>query len=152
MVDWGDSTTSEVTSFDDADITHSYAASGDYTVKISGLAESLYLGRSVGNTQIIEVVDLGNVRRVNLEGAFADCYNLVSFAGGDTSKVPNMSYMFGGTKGLTTLNTSNWNLSLSSGSESVFEESNPAIVVTCDQDPPVLDLEFFLIRFVIPKE
>jgi surface protein len=44
-----------------------------------------------------------------------------------------MSNMFYGAAGLTSLNTSNWNLGLASGSTAVFTNANAGIVVTCNQ-------------------
>ena len=41
-VDWGDSTSSEIT-YDDADRIHTYAAAGDHTITIDGLLEAFSL-------------------------------------------------------------------------------------------------------------
>jgi surface protein len=110
-VDWGDSTVSVVTSFDDTDKTHSYASDGDYTITITGLAEAWSFDGDPNAGRIIEVVNLGDVGWVNLEGAFAGCGGLVSFAGGNTSKVTNMASMFKGAGRLTNLNVSSFDTS-----------------------------------------
>ena len=95
-VDWGDGASSEVTSFDDADITHTYVAAGDYTVTISGVVEAWDFHNNAADYRrnIISVVDLGDVNWRNLEGAFFGCENLVEFRGGNVSLVTDMSNMF----------------------------------------------------------
>jgi hypothetical protein len=39
VVDWGDGTMSEITAYDDADKTHTYATAGTYTVSITGMIQ-----------------------------------------------------------------------------------------------------------------
>ncbi|MEZ4818736.1 MAG: BspA family leucine-rich repeat surface protein [Bdellovibrionota bacterium] len=94
-VDWGDgSPIAEVTSTTDVDITHVYAVAGEYEVTIKGLVESWYFNDSGDKDALIEVIDLGDVGWKNLSRAFYGCSNLVSFAGGNTSEVVDMSWMF----------------------------------------------------------
>jgi surface protein len=60
--------------------------------------------------------------------------NLSNF---DTSNVTEMSEMFYSTSSLATLDVSGWDLNLAGGSAEVFTDSNPGLIVTCDQDPSV---------------
>ncbi|WPU67161.1 BspA family leucine-rich repeat surface protein [Peredibacter starrii] len=111
-VDWGDgSPVSTVTSTFDTDRTHIYAVAGDYTVTINGLVEAWYFNNTGSRAKIIEVTDLGKVGWKNLSNAFYGCSNLVSFAGGDTSLVTDMTSMFRGTSSLTALDVSTFNTS-----------------------------------------
>ena len=93
-VDWGDDSSSEVTSHNDADRTHFYAAAGNYTVIISGLVEAWYFDGKGDKDKIISVTDLGNVGWKNLRSAFERCSYLVEFVGGDVSEVTDMRDMF----------------------------------------------------------
>ena len=69
-VDWGDGSSSQVTFYDDTDITHTYVVAGDYTVTISGLVEAWYFSNSKDKDKIISVRNLGDVGWKNLEAAF----------------------------------------------------------------------------------
>ena len=101
QVDWGDgSAISMVTSYNDPDITHSYATAGEHTVIIFGTIEALYFNNAGDKDKLITVNDLGVVGWKNLERSFYGCSNLVSFFGGDTSAVTDMSYMFSDTASL----------------------------------------------------
>ena len=93
-VDWGDGSSSEVTSYDDPDITHTYVEAKEYTVTISGTLEAWYFNYSGSKDKIISVKDLGTVNWKNLERAFAGCKNLGEVKGGDVSGVTNMTAMF----------------------------------------------------------
>ena len=93
-VDWGDGSSSEVTSYDDPDITHTYVEAKEYTVTISGTLEAWYFNYSGSKDKIISVKDLGTVNWKNLERAFAGCKNLGKVKGGDVSGVTNMTAMF----------------------------------------------------------
>lgn len=110
FIDWGDgSPTSTVTTFNDPDITHTYVAAGDYTVTITGVMEAWSFNYSGDNNKIIEVVNLGSLGWKNLNSAFAGCGNLLAFAGGVTTSVTDMSWMFSDNFNLTSLNLSSFN-------------------------------------------
>lgn len=110
-VSWGDGTTSTITAFDDADITHTYVAAGDYTVTISGSAEAWSFQGSADGDKIIEVQNFGDLGWKNLSGAFANCRQLLSFAGGKTEDVTDMSNMFNTANKMTSLDLSSFNTS-----------------------------------------
>jgi len=54
-----------------------------------------------------------------------------------------MDSLFAYTTELLTLDTTDWNLALASGSSDVFTESNPALAVTCNQGGPPASGSFF---------
>ena len=110
IVDWGDGSTSEVTSYDDVDITHSYQEAGEYVMSISGLVESWYFNGEGDKDNIIAVRDLGGVGWKNLERAFAGCQNLRTLRGGYVAEVTDMTYTFLSTR-ISTLDVSHWDVS-----------------------------------------
>ena len=130
-VDWGDGSSSQVTSYDDADATHTYDAAGDYTVTISGLVESWYFNGSHGpqdyndHLQITSVEDFGRVGWKNLYYAFEGCTNLttVKGKGGDISQVTNMGSMFANTDKLDHLSVENWDVSNVRSMTQVFHDA-----------------------------
>ena len=96
VIDWGDSTPiSEVTSYNDADLSHTYLTEGEYTVTITGTMEGLQLGSdSVNALKLKSVPNLGNVGWKSLYQGFRGAENLESLRGGDISGVLNLSYAF----------------------------------------------------------
>ncbi len=121
-VDWGDGASSEITSHDDSDITHTYAESGDYTVTISGELEAWYFNNSGSKDKLISVTDLGNMGWINLEGAFEGCSNLRQVGGGDISNVTNMDRMFKGVTSIKKIDFSGWNFALLAKMDETFSE------------------------------
>ncbi|WPU66188.1 BspA family leucine-rich repeat surface protein [Peredibacter starrii] len=125
VVDWGDGTpTSTITSDADPDKTHNYVNAGIYTVVITGLAEAWFFDYDSSSSNIIEVVELGGLGWKNLENAFAGCDNLVSFAGGDTSEVTNMSSMFSFNTNLTHVDLSSFDTAAVTDMSEMFSETH----------------------------
>jgi hypothetical protein len=95
QVDWGDGTPVDtITSFNQAEATHTYASAGSHTVTMSGLAEAWSFNNGGDKLKIISVTDFGDMGWIDLAGAFSGCTNLTAFAGGNTAAVTNMSGMF----------------------------------------------------------
>ncbi|WP_051336140.1 BspA family leucine-rich repeat surface protein [Aquimarina latercula] len=83
-VDWGDgSSDTGITT----DITHTYATSGIYTVKISGDFPAIYFNNSGDREKIIEILEWGIIEWLTMENAFYGCRNL-NF---DAIDSPNLS-------------------------------------------------------------
>ena len=122
-VDWGDgSPISEITSFDDADKTHTYEAAGDYNLVIEGTLEAWSFNNAGDKDKILSVENFGDLGYTNLSGAFQGCTNLEDFKGGVTSDVTDMSSMF---EGATSANpdVSNWDVSSVTNMTSMFDDS-----------------------------
>ena len=119
-IDWGDSTKSKITSFDDTDAVHFYSDPGDHKVEITGTVEAWSFNGGGDATKLIRVIDLGSVGFINLQGAFYGCTNLTDFAGGDTSAVTDMSYMFANTFQLKTIDLANFDTSNVTSMEGMF--------------------------------
>ena len=95
QVDWGDGQQAQVTAWDDEDVTHTYAQAGAYTITISGLVEAWSFWKiPQSKDMLVAVKDLGSVGWRNFFGGFLSCTNLQEFAGGNTTQVTDMRYMF----------------------------------------------------------
>ena len=114
-IDWGDGTTSTVTSYNDANLTHTYASASEHTISISGTFPSIYMHIAANNSRlkIKRVLNFGNVGWQNLYQAFYNCNNITTFVSGncDTSSVTNMDSMFHNCTSITTLDVGGFNTS-----------------------------------------
>ena len=124
-VDWGDgSPISEITSFDDADKTHTYETAGDYNLVIEGTLEAWSFNNveDGDKDKILSVENFGDLGYTNLSGAFHGSTNLSAFAGGVTSAVTDMTSMF---EGATNANpdVSNWDVSSVTNMTNMFNSS-----------------------------
>jgi surface protein len=131
-IDWGDDSISDITSYDDVGLTHTFATAGTYDIEVRGKCELLKLN---GNTQVTELLEMTtadslsqvsfegsanlttidstwNVMNlpVNLDSFFYNCSSLSIIPESlDTSNVIAMSNMF---YGATNFNQSlSWDLS-----------------------------------------
>ena len=122
-VDWGDGgATSDITTYNDADLSHTYTSAGTYTISITGTFPNIYMNNSADAPKIVEVVDLGDVGWTRLNFAFYGCTNLTSFASGttDTSSVPYMYAMFYNCSSLTSLDVSGFNTPAATNMNGMF--------------------------------
>jgi hypothetical protein len=122
VVDWGDGSTSNITAYNDAAVTHTYADAGTYTVSISGTMGGWSFNNGGDKLKIKSIENWGNNEWQYLARAFYGCLNLISnasdipilsdavtdlnrafancnqftqdFIGLNTSYVTNFSYMF----------------------------------------------------------
>lgn len=87
VVDWGDSTTDTITTWNQAETLHTYASEGQYTVTITGTIEGWQFGGDNGQSfgaasdraKIINIVNWGTFTITNI-GAFYGCIRLDSSA------------------------------------------------------------------------
>jgi len=73
---WGDGTSAQISGADDPDATHTYGASGTYTVTISGLLKGWRFNYGGDRRKITGVSNWGNVNLGNNGGYFAGADNL----------------------------------------------------------------------------
>lgn len=101
-IDWGDDSTSTITAYNDADLAHEYASTGDHVIRISGTFPNLCFNNGGDCLKVKEVRNLGVVGWSSLNCAFYGCTNLTLFVAGntDTSSVTNMGTMLRGCSGL----------------------------------------------------
>lgn len=121
MVDWGDGTTSGITSYDDADKTHTYATVGTYTVSITGMIQGFSFGMQPRSAQygdsakFMRLRKWGILRLGNTGKCFQGCLNMSVEADDipDLSGISNFSYMFTDCRSMTTIpRVSKWDVSL----------------------------------------
>ena len=113
-IDWGDGgATSSITAYNDADLAHSYATAGQYTITITGTFPNISFSNGGDRLLVDEVVDLGDVGWLRLDNAFFGCSNMTAFDVGtaDTSSVTDMFRMFLGCSSLISLDVSGFDTS-----------------------------------------
>ena len=112
VINWGDGSSSTITAYDDADLTHTYATADTYEVRISGIFPNIYFNNT-GTTKdkLVSVKNLGLVGWEALRNSFLGCDNILEFTIGvtDTSDVIYTDFMFGNLVSLTTLDVTNLN-------------------------------------------
>jgi hypothetical protein len=85
-VDWGDGSNSNITAFDDLDITHNYTLAGTYTVEIIGQCEGWSFNNSGDRLKITDIISWGDPCKFDgfkyLEAGFYGCSNLASLPSG----------------------------------------------------------------------
>ena len=111
-VDWGDDTTTTITSDTDTGKSHTYTENGIYTIKILGECTILVLSDSSIRLGLISIDNWGSTNNFNLL-RFDNNTNLTSFPnfGNSLSSLTNMTSMFEGCTSLTSVDISGSNLS-----------------------------------------
>ena len=84
QIDWGDGTAnSTITAFNDADLAHSYATPGDYTVRISGTFPYIYFNNLGDRLKVLTVEQMGRVGWQSMQASFYGCANMTKFIAGN---------------------------------------------------------------------
>lgn len=123
-IDWGDDSTSTITTFDDPDLAHTYADPGSYDIRISGQFPNLYWNSTGDCTKVTKFYQLGSTGLMRLLNTFAGCTNMVD--GGvtnpvaDTSGCNYISGVFLECHSLTQVNVSNWDTSSATNMTQTF--------------------------------
>ena len=122
VIDWGDGSSSIITAYNDADLTHSYASAGTYQIKVSGTLGSFYINNGVTKLLITKVINWGNVGMQLIYNGFYGASNLTEIPNGPITGMDGVSSgsylrLFYGT-GLTSIPAnlfaqSTWALSIS---------------------------------------
>lgn len=98
VVDWGDGSSSNITTFDDADWAHTFDTAGTYTVTISGDLPSFLSVKNINNVNMREVLSMGNTGLLTCIDMFKFRTKLTSAIrdGADLSAVTNLHGLFEG--------------------------------------------------------
>ena len=130
-VDWGDGNTDTITSYNQAEVTHTYSSGGIYTIEITGNFTGISLFGSGDHLKLLEVLNWGGTNLTingsfafrgasnmtcsatdsptvtgNIAGCFYQCNSLTSgLANWDFSNVTNAQFLL--------LNVRNWNEDIS---------------------------------------
>jgi surface protein len=114
IVDWGDGSSSVITTYDDAAWTHTYAGSGTYTVKISGTFTGIQFNNGGDRLKLLNISKWGKMRLGNTGAYFYGCANLTITATDilDLTGTTTFISAFAACTSLTTIPSANsWNTS-----------------------------------------
>jgi surface protein len=119
VVDWGDATTSTITSHLDAAVTHTYASAGTYSISITGTLPGFQFNNAGDKLKILNISSWG-VLDITTNSAFRGCTNLTcSATDAPTITTTDLSFTF-----LTCTNFNgnieNWDVSAVTNMSSMF--------------------------------
>ncbi len=77
FVDWGDGTNDTITTWNQAEVTHTYSSAGTYTVAINGTIIGWRFNNQGYKLKIVEIQQWGCLQLGNSGGYFYGCNNLV---------------------------------------------------------------------------
>lgn len=162
VIDWGDGSTSDITTYNDADLTHVYSSSGTYEIKISGeLPQIRFLGGG-DCLKVISIDNWGTIPWYSFQYAFSGCRNMdilatdypdlttnsvqrldqmfrncssltvADFREWDTSNVTSMGLMFAGCNSATEINLTGWDTSNNTNNNQTFNSAANDVVIGMD--------------------
>ena len=117
VIDWGDGTTSDITSYNDADRVHVYASSGTYQIKISGELPWILFGGGSGvdRQKVMSIDNWGIIPWRSFQYAFSGCINMDILATDipdlTTNSVSNISQIFRSCSSITSVSLVGWDTS-----------------------------------------
>lgn len=127
FVDWGDSSSDTITSWNQAEVTHTYASPGQYTITISGTCENFQFEGTGDRLKLLSITSFGDVILGNSSGIFWGCGNLNLSGVTDTPNLSSMNTliaMFFQCSGITTVNNINlWDVSSITNMQSMFQSA-----------------------------
>jgi surface protein len=113
-VDWGDGSKNTITTWNDANATHTYASAGTYTVTINGTITGFRFGDGGDKLKITNISQFGNLKLGNNASYFSGAANLTITATDilDLTGTTNLFKMFSNCSSLTAIPSANsWDLS-----------------------------------------
>jgi len=127
-IDWGDGTTTTITTFDDSDLSHTYATAGDYEIRLSGAFPRLYLnGMLTAERNTITSIDnMGFLGLVSGSSIFRDldfCTNL-TFGNTDQSANGSLFRLFLNTSAAMTVDMTNVSFDICNSTREAFQAAN----------------------------
>jgi surface protein len=125
-VDWGDGNVDTITAWNDAETTHTYASSGNYTITIDGLIQGWNFNNTGDRNKILSIDSWGSLNLGNSGNNFWGCANLdLSSVSGilDLTGTTDLSDCFNGCTSLTTINNiDSWDVSLVQATADMFRD------------------------------
>lgn len=132
-VDWGDGNSSEITAWDDADATHNYASSGNYTLNITGTISGCKFAYQASDADKIGNVSSWGPFEVATSGTFNNCINLTSNAIDDMLlNTTNLADTFRGCTSYNGTGVSSWDTSLTTNMYRIFASIGSTQDITAD--------------------
>ena len=118
-VDWGDG---QIDTNQTGDASHSYQATGIYTISISGDFPRIYFNNRLRSDRLRTIQNWGNIKWTNMSNAFRGCTNLQIIASDapDLSQCRNMIGMFDACSSMNS-NIDHWDVSNIERMEFLFQ-------------------------------
>ena len=79
-VNWGDGSSDTITAYNQAEVTHTYAISGEYTLTIDGTLTGFRFANANDKLKLLDITQWGDLRLGNNQSYFMGCTNLVCTA------------------------------------------------------------------------
>jgi len=108
-VDWGDSNSDTITAYNQAEVTHTYAASGTYTITITGVIDQWKFNNGLDKLKLLSITSWGDFDFSTNRGFFG-CDNMtaISVIDSPTVSATNLDYTFRGCGSLVDGDFSGW--------------------------------------------
>jgi surface protein len=126
-VDWGDSSSNNITTWNQAQTTHTYSSGGTYTITINGFCDGFAFQGTGDREKLLSIISFGIDTKIGPDRVFEGCTNLTLSS---LTDIPDLSgtegnAMFRNCTSLTTVNFINlWDVRLCTNMERMFEETN----------------------------
>ena len=124
-VEWGDSSSNNITVYNQAEVTHTYATGGSHTINISGTIYGWRFGDAGDKTKIYDISSWGPLRLGNNNGYFYGCTNLTISATDDLD-LTNTTICISAFRSCISLTTvpsmNSWNTSLVTNMGHMFRD------------------------------
>ena len=124
VVDWGDSTQSTITAFNDPAVLHTYPAPGTYVIKITGTLQGFSVNFGGDRLKLLQVLSFGRKFRFGNNGSyFHGCVNLTFAPGVDVPNLTgttNLSRTFQDCKFFNSPTISSWDVSAVTNTSNMF--------------------------------
>ncbi|MFC2138202.1 BspA family leucine-rich repeat surface protein [Bacteroidota bacterium] len=124
VVDWGDGNRDNITSYNQSEVTHTYASEGIYIVKMSGSISGFSFNNGGDRLKILDVSEWGSLSLGNSGGYFYGCSNL-DVSANDTpifDETTTWYQMFRGTMNFNA-NIGHWDVSGIVSMEDMFRDA-----------------------------
>jgi surface protein len=121
-VNWGDGNTDTITAYDQAEVTHTYATGGEYTIIITGTIEGWSFNYDGDCERLTSITNIGQLKLGNEVAYFAGCTNLTTIGGVfDLTGTTNFNGMFDSCTSLTSVNgIESWDTSAVTSMSAMF--------------------------------
>jgi surface protein len=135
IIDWGDGSTSEITTYNDADLTHVYSVGGTYQISISGVLPYILFENVGDKLKVLSIDNWGTNQWRNFKFSFWGCSNMDYLAtdAPDLSlvQVPlgNLSYMFLSCSSITSIDITSWDTSTITNMALMFALNTSATLI-----------------------
>lgn len=114
-IDWGDGSTSNITTYNDADLTHVYSVGGTYQISITGDLPHIRFVGSGDKLKVTSIDNWGSIAWHSFQFAFSGCSNMELLATDypdlTTNSVGNVSQIFRTCNSITSVDMTQWDFS-----------------------------------------